>query len=162
MGTQLMLKVISTWLVDIQVKHELESGVGMKPQLVTRSLRELTQLAADTGVLHQRAAQLLSLVTFMRKAVGMSEDLLQHHVRFLGAMQLLYSPQQLDAIAAQGKPAPRPTPPVVSPYYIQIFRTSQRTVVQCWKPVHIALACWSFACTARDIGHGVICICCLV
>ena len=64
-------------------------------------------MAVETGMLQRRAAGLLPLLTFMRKAVGMSEGLLVHHVRYLGAMQLLFTAQQLEAIAQDGKPATR-------------------------------------------------------
>ena len=88
-----------------QVKHGLEEGIGLKPQLVIRSLRGVTHVAAETGMLQQRAARLLPLLTFMRKSVGMSEGLFVHHVRYLGAMQLLFTTQQLEAIAQEGKAA---------------------------------------------------------
>lgn len=89
------------------MKHGLEEGIGIRPQLVIRSLRGVTQLAADTGMLQQQAARLLPLLTYMRKSVGMSEGLFVHHVRYLGAMQLLFTAQQLEAIASQGKPPVR-------------------------------------------------------
>ena len=105
-GSRITVKWTITPGTFTQVKHGLEEGIGLKPQLVIRSLRGVTHVAAETGMLQRRAARLLLLLTFMRKSVGMSEGLFVHHVRYLGAMQLLFTSQQLEAIAEEGKTAP--------------------------------------------------------
>lgn len=84
------------------MKQGLEAGVGLKPQLVIRSLRALTQLGAESDVLQQRAPGLLPLLRHLRKCVGMSEALFLHHVTYLGASQLLFTPLQLAAMAQEG------------------------------------------------------------
>lgn len=80
------------------MKQELEAGVSLKPVLLTRSLDEVANFARQTGTQNHLAARLLPLCTFVRKSVKLQEHHLLHHVQQLGMTQLLYTPDQLQAL----------------------------------------------------------------
>ncbi len=80
------------------MKQELKAGVSLKPVLLTSSLNEVAKFARDTGMQSHLAARLLPLCTFVRKSVKLQEHHLLHHVQQLGMTQLLYTPDQLQAL----------------------------------------------------------------
>lgn len=80
------------------MKQELEAGVNLKPVLLTSSLDEVAKFAKETGMQTHLAARLLPLCTFVRKSVKLQEHHLLHHVQQLGMTQLLYTPDQLQAL----------------------------------------------------------------
>ncbi len=80
------------------MKQELEAGVSLKPVLLTSSLDEVVKFARETGMQSHLAARLLPLCTFVRNSVNLQEHHLLHHVQQLGMTQLLYTPDQLQAL----------------------------------------------------------------
>jgi hypothetical protein len=80
------------------VKQKLETGVSLKPVLLTTSLNEVAKFARETGMQSHLAARLLPLCTFVCKSVKLQEHHLLHHVQQLGITQLLYTPDQLQAL----------------------------------------------------------------
>jgi len=81
------------------VKQKLETGVSLKPVLLTSSLIEVAKFARETGMQTHLAARLLPLCTFVCNSVKLQEHHLLHHVQQLGMTQLLYTPDQLQALA---------------------------------------------------------------
>jgi len=80
------------------VKQKLETGVSLKPVLLTSSLIEVAKFARETGMQTHLAARLLPLCTFVCNSVKLQEHHLLHHVQQLGMTQLLYTPDQLQAL----------------------------------------------------------------
>ncbi|DBA99842.1 TPA: hypothetical protein ACH3X1_013737 [Trebouxia sp. C0004] len=87
-----------------QVKQGLEAGVSLRPVLLTSSLNEVAKFARETGMQTHLVPRLLPLCTFVRKSVQLQEHHLLHHVQQLGVTQLLYTPDQLQALAVVSNP----------------------------------------------------------
>ena len=87
------------------MKEELESGTGLKPVLLKRALEQVAQLAKDTGMHIKLAPSMLPLCQLVRQAVNLQEHLLLQLAQQLGIAELLYTPEQLQAVQQQ---APRP------------------------------------------------------
>lgn len=96
----------------MQVKQELEAGIGLKPLLLSKALTEVAGFAKGTGMHAHLAARLLPLCAFVSRAVNLSEHMLLQFVERLGITGLLYTADQLQALQ---QPPQSPSQQVCNP-----------------------------------------------